>query len=56
MNLLRNSYNMSHNISGKGDGLPLSPVPPRFSSPLVDQGVQNGHPIKLSVKVRYLSK
>ncbi|KAF8382632.1 ttn-1 [Pristionchus pacificus] len=37
-------------VIGKGDGLPLSPVPPRFSSPLVDQGVQNGHPIKLSVK------
>ncbi|GMR58628.1 hypothetical protein PMAYCL1PPCAC_28823, partial [Pristionchus mayeri] len=37
-------------VVGKGDGLPLSPVPPRFSTPLVDQGVQNGNPIKLSVK------
>ncbi|GMT09123.1 hypothetical protein PFISCL1PPCAC_420 [Pristionchus fissidentatus] len=37
-------------VIGKGDGLPLSPVPPRFSQPLVDQGIQHGNPIKLSVK------
>ena len=38
---------------GKGDRLPLTPVPPRFAQPLVDQGVQDGGPLTLSVKVRH---